>query len=127
MVGSKHVPVNDGGAQCAAQNSFGIVHGAVGLHAWSVHASIIVSKQFPVTVPWQPPRQVPSPARHPAAPIFTCAAHCSKQLPRLLGSPETQPWTQDLAAAPTFEKHMRASPPQPAGHVPGADVGGQPP
>jgi hypothetical protein len=122
---SKQVPVNGGATQRAAQNSFGVVHGDVGLHAWSVHESIIVSKQFPVTLPWQPSRHVPSVARHPAAPLFTCAAHCSKQLPRLPTAAAMQPRTQVWAAVPTVAKHVRAALPQPAGQVPDVDVGGQ--
>jgi hypothetical protein len=87
-----------------------------------VHRISIVSKQSPVTFPAQPTRQVPSAARHAAAPLFTWAAHSSRQLPRPLGPAAAQPWRQVFAPAPTFAKHFCAVVPQPAGQVP---AGGQ--
>jgi hypothetical protein len=119
------VPAGGGGAQRAAQNSFGIVHGALGLQACLVHCNAIVSKQLPVTFPWQLLRQVPSFAKHTAAPVCSWVAQRSKQPPRSLEPAETQLWTHVFAAAPTFVKHVPAALPQPVGHLPGVEVGRQ--
>jgi hypothetical protein len=87
-----------------------------------VHRISIVSKQLPVTFPTHPTRQVPSAARHAAAPLCTWAAHCSRQLPTPLAPAAVQPWTHVFAAATTVAKHVCAVVPQPGGQVP---AGGQ--
>jgi hypothetical protein len=79
----------------------------------------MVSKQLPVTFPSQPPRQVPSAARHAAAPLSACVTHWPRHAGMPGGPAVKHPWTQLLTVEPTLAKHVSAVLPHPVAHEPG--------